>query len=119
MQSMEIPAKAVKAIVAAADPGYRRQKVRIVIAEQVTFYDLNWSGGTRNEYHAVDLETVRTIGDMSRWNAAAPWSNKVEGTTAQIPPGIVVVRTGFFCGKVSMATIYVHPDNAPRMLPAE
>lgn len=93
---------------------YRKRKVRILARESVTLQELNWSGGTINYYHAVDLITNEVSSpDLSRPH---PMDNVHEGMTVVIPEGKAVVRTGFFMGKDSTMTIYVHPNNMPKNL---
>ncbi len=96
-------------------PAYRKRNVNVRATTKVTFFDLNWSGGSRSEYHAIDLSNgaART---MSNWNQLAPWANPYEGSSVELVPGFAVVKTGYFCGKESTLTIYVHPDNMPKLL---
>ncbi len=96
-------------------PGYRKRAVNVVAGTKVSFYDLNWSGGTRNEYTIVDLATGDTK-SFGRWNQIAPWNNPYEGATVDLPVGFAIVETGFFCGKEKTARILVHPDNMPKLL---
>lgn len=97
--------------------GYRKHRVRIVPIDAVTLHDLNWSGGTRYSFTALDLETLATAGkDHSR---LAPWDNPAEGKTVPLEPGVAVVCTGVFCGKTATMTIYIHPDNAAKLIPAQ
>ena len=44
--------RSISAIVKATFPSYKRRKVYIRATETVHIQDLNWSGGTRREYHA-------------------------------------------------------------------
>lgn len=108
-------AKLFKTILAAV--GYRRKTVWVEASESVATYGLNWDGGSRSEYTALTLDGKR-VGDMSRYNMMAPWANPGEGAKLPIPPGVVVVKHGFFCGKPSHATIFVNPADMPALLPA-
>lgn len=117
MRYLKIPTKQVASIVRAAAKNYRKRTVSVVPTESVTLHDLNWSGGTRSEYATVEIATLRRIGDLSRYHMMAPWNNPAEGATLPIVPGVIVVRTGFFCGKESEATLYVHPADMPKTLP--
>jgi hypothetical protein len=105
----------VAAIVAATFPDYRRKTVTIRAAENVTLYDLNWSGGTRAEYRACTLDG-KAAGNTDRYNHVAPWQNAAEGASVPIPSGMVVVRGGHFCGKPSLLTIHVNPADMPKYL---
>lgn len=88
----------LKEIVAATFPGYRRRSVYLRPETEVELHDLSWGGGTRNEYRAVkvDGDTVRSF----------VWGTQVEGAKLPIPPGVVIVQGGTFCGK--QATLYLH-----------
>lgn len=107
----------IVAIVKATFPDYRRQKVYVKPGEAVELHDLNWSGGTRSEYRACSLSGV-SAGDASRYNACAPWANPAEGLRVSIPAGMVVVRGGHFCGKVSALTLHVNPSDMPKYIGA-
>jgi len=104
-------------LVKALFPSYRKRDVRIVATTRVMFTDLNWSGGTRSEYHAVDLNNSR-VKSFARWSMIAPWENPYEGASVDLIPGFAIIRTGHFCGKESVLTIYVHPENVTKYLPA-
>ena len=113
-QSIERPAKEFKAFLPS---GYRKRKVYIHAAENITLHDLNWSGGTRNQYavFTVDGQAGPTT---AKYNQLAPWANPAEGARLPIPEGFVVVKSGHFCGREATARIHVHPANMPRLLPA-
>jgi hypothetical protein len=94
--------------------GYRKRKVWIHVSESVTFSQVNWDGGSKSEYHALDLATGKLSSpDMGR---KAPWENPFEGMTVAIPDGVVIARTGYFCGKPSTLALYVNPANMPKLL---
>jgi len=94
--------------------GYRKQNVQIVAAETVTLHGLNWDGGSKSEYHAVNLDTLAmTSPDLGREH---PWFNRYEGAKVQIPPNHAVIRTGIFLGQTAMMVIHVHPSNVPKLL---
>lgn len=99
----------IKKIVQAADPSYKRKTVRIISAESVTLMDLNWSGGTKSSYVGVTIDGVK-VGDTKRqeaqFQAMQPRHTMAEGAELPIPENTVVVRYGFFCGKVSQLYIY-------------
>ena len=103
-----IPAKQVKSIINATFPDYRKRNVFIKESDTVTFYDVNWSGGTRSEYRActIDGKPLQTMVNMG---GPAPWANPFEGLKVNIPPGMVVVSGGHFCGKVATLSITINP----------
>lgn len=95
--------------------GYRKKKVKVVCTETVKLCELNWSGGTRNEYHCVDIIS----GEISspKLGVVHPLDNEYEGARIKIPEGTLILRTGHFLGKPSTMEIYVHPANFPALLP--
>ena len=113
-QPIKVSRKSVKPILDSTFPDYRGHKVRVQFAESVTLYDLNWSGGTRNQYASVRVDG--RIGHVS--NAAPPWDNPIEGLSVRIPVDTLIVQHSDFCGHDCGITIYAHPSLAPRFLPA-
>ena len=107
----------ITAIVRATFPDYRRKTIRVVARREVCLSGLNWSGGSRSEYRACTLSGI-AIGDTSHYSRCAPWANPAEGQMVQIPSCMVVVSGGHFCGKVSMLTLYVPPQDMPKLFPA-
>jgi len=97
--------------------GYRRRSARIIAQETVTFLNVNWSGGTKYEYHLVRLVDMETK-SLAMLGDPAPWNNPAAGAKVAIQPGTVVVQAGWFCGKPAEMTVYVHPDNMARLLPS-
>ena len=113
----KLKAKDFKSIIKATFPKYRKRSVYIKASDTVTFYDLNWSGGTKADYRAcktdgTPLERQVDMGMM------APWENPYEGKTVNIPKGCVVVEGGFFCGKERILYITFNPLDAPRQITA-
>ena len=117
MNRIEVATKDLKHIVRATFPEYKRKKVIVVATENVTFHDVNWSGGTKSIYKActVDGRPVASKVDMG---GPAPWENPFEGKTVALPEGAMVVQGGYFCGKVSLLYVYVNPANMPKFLTA-
>ena len=114
---MKVNTKDVRSIVNATFPDYRRRSVYVEARETVTLHDLNWSGGTRSEYRSCSVDG-RPLENKVDLSGPAPWENPYEGKTITIPPGLVVVRGGHFCGKVSTLYIYVSPENMPKLITA-
>jgi hypothetical protein len=109
--------ESLKAIVAATFPTYRKTKVVVRASEAVTLYDLNWSGGTRNEYKACTV-AGEAAGSTAKYNACHPWSNPAEGQRMPIPKGMLVVEGGYFCGRERTLTLHVNPADMPKSLSA-
>ena len=95
-----------KEIVRTAFPDFKGRKIREDWSGSVTFYDLNWSGGTKNTYRSLEFESGR----LRSLPSLPPWANPVEGNSAIIPPGYLVVELSYFCGKGPWARIY-YPEH--------
>lgn len=108
---IKVSKKEVKPIIEATFPEYTGKKFFVVFTEKVSFYDLNWSGGTKSDYVSCDFE-----GNTHNLPSLAPWNNPIEGKTVEIPEGILIVKHSYFCGQDSGITIYSNPKNAPKYL---
>jgi len=104
---------------AALRGGYTGKKFKVVVHPEVSIpRDAGlWSGGTREHYSAIRLDTgvqVPLAGQQ-----ASPWAeSRQTDTFVTLSPGIAVVKHSIFCGKDMGLTFYVHPDNAAKLLPA-
>ncbi len=112
---IEVNPKSVVKIIQATFPDYRRKKVRIYPANSVVFNGVNWSGGSKSVYKAcaIDGNKMPNQPDMG---VSAPWNNPFEGLECNIPQGFVIVEGGWFLGKVSILTIYVNPEDMPKLI---
>ncbi len=108
---MKAHRKQVKPILEITFPDYTGRKITVEPKERITFYDCNWSGGTKNEYKAI-----RNDGETSTLPTPAPWVNPFEGKTVDMRPDIIIVEHSYFCGKDIGITIHIHPDLLPKML---
>lgn len=97
-----------------AFPSYKGRSFAIEAAERVTLHDLNWGGGTRNQYVAVELAGER----VNAPEVPAPWRHQAEGQTLDIPEGWAVVEHSIFCGVDMGLRVYVNPKNLAALLPA-
>lgn len=98
----------------AADPTYRKTKAFIYTRESVTLHGTYWDGGSRSTYTAVELATGRNKGAPQY--APPQFGGPRQAPEVQIPPDVVIVETGTFCGKPATATVYVNPANMARLL---
>lgn len=115
MNTFTVKSSQVKVIINATFPEYRKRKVCIEVTRTVKFYDLNWSGGTKNTYRACTVNG-NLIPSKVNMNSPAPWNNQFEGREVEIPKNVVVVCFSYFCGQIVTMTIHVHPDNVPAQL---
>ena len=83
---------------------YSGKKFNIEFQDNLTFWDTNWSGGTKNEYYGIDLTSL----ENSKFNAPAPWVNPVEGKKISIPENKAILKHCYFCGNDFGLTLYVN-----------
>lgn len=111
-QTLHLTRKEAAPFIKATFPEYNGRKIKVKFSEKITFYDTNWGGGTRNQYAALKMD-----GTLSRIiTVPAPWINPIEGETAEIPAGILVVEHSIFCGHDLGITIHARPETAPKWL---
>jgi hypothetical protein len=106
--------KMIRSVALRAFPNYKGRKIRADWSGRVSFYDLNWSGGTRNQYRSVHLSDGQT---RSMPNLA-PWVNPIEGQSAAIPPGCAVVEHSMFCGRDLGLRVYFPSSDGRVLTPA-
>jgi len=99
----------VKRLILAADPTYRKRTAALTVASEVALRGTYWSGGTRATYTAVNIATRQS--QTAEQYAPPQFGGPKEVPTVALPPGAVIVQTGFFCGKVSTAQVFIHPQD--------
>jgi hypothetical protein len=102
-------------VIRSVDPKYRKHKAIIAGAERVTLSGTYWDGGSRSSYTAVNLETGLSI-DAPQYSPPQFGGPKVD-PVVELPEGVVIVRTGIFCGKTETAKVFVNPANLTKFLP--
>jgi len=107
---MKVSKSLVRPIVEAAFPSYKGRKFFVQVVNEVTLCNLNWDGGSRDEYRIVRLSDMKTA-DLSSINMPAPWNNKFEGNRLVLSEGYAVVRHSIFCGHDSGLGIFVLPGS--------
>lgn len=97
--------------------GYSGKKFKAVVTTEVTIPAEAglWSGGTRDTYQLVHLETGKAV--QASDNMSSPWNENRKYQTITLQPGFAVVKHAMFCGNDMGLTFYVHPDNAAQLLP--
>lgn len=100
-------------VIRAVDQSYRKHKAIVLAYHRIEMNDTYWSGGSRFSYHAVNLRTFQ-VGSAAQ-HAPPQFGGKTP--VVDIPEGVVIVKVGTFCGKTAAATVYVNPDNLPKLLP--
>ena len=110
--TIKVKKSQVKPILAATFPGYKGRTITVEFKPTVTFWNTNWSGGSKNSYVAVSSD-----GRSAKLNVPAPWVNIAEGQTVELPQYALIVEHSHFCGKDVGITIYAHPAHLPKWLP--
>jgi hypothetical protein len=105
----------IKRVIQSADPTYKKRKAFITITEKVELYGTYWDSGSRNTFTAVNLATGSVV--TGPQYAPPQFNGPKETPVVILPDGIVMVKTGYFCGKTATATVYVNPKNATKFLP--
>lgn len=100
-----------------AFPEYKGRKYTVVLADSVLFCELNWAGGTRNQYRAMKQDASGRWHVVQVGGSAAPWANAAEGARAQLTNEVAVIEHSVFCGQDMGIRIYVCPAQAPYLLP--
>lgn len=103
---MKITRKEAKPIIAATFPEYRGRRINVKFSKEISFWDTNWGGGTKNTYKALNMETSK----VGAFYAPAPWINPVEGVTIELPENVLVIEHSMFCGHDLGLTIHAHPS---------
>lgn len=98
---------------------YTGNKFKVEVCETVTIpADAGlWSGGSRSNYHGVDLATGQR--SQLSFSLASPWDNQRRDREVKLVPGKAVVESIMFQGKDLGLRIYLHPDNATKLLPVK
>ena len=111
MQKMKWRGTNYEAIVRCLHNNYKKRDIYVCQAKSVTLHDLNWGGGSRNEYWQVELIGTQYVATKIGDNHTAPWNNKDEGKRIELN-GKIIVQGGTFCGKE--ATLFVYVEGEPR-----
>ena len=111
LDAIKITRKQALPIIQSTFPDYTGRKIKIEFTDKVTFYDTNWSGGTRNYYVAL-----RSDGSTRAPYIPAPWINTVEGSKVELPENVLIIMHSYFCGSDMGITIYANPCYAPKLL---
>jgi hypothetical protein len=98
-----------------AYPDYNGHKFRVSTRTTINVRS-SWDGGTRSWFKFIRLDgtdSTVTVPDQSAFDP------RIQGADAvPLVPGLACVEHTVFCGKDMGIRIHVHPENAPRLLPA-
>lgn len=115
MQTIELAQqREFKRVIQAADSTYKKRKAFFYVGGSVTLNGTYWDGGSRSTYTAVRLSDGYSLGAPQY--APAMFGGPATAPCVQIPPGVAIVKTGYFCGKTSIASVYVNPGDVAKLL---
>jgi len=112
MNQITVPSKQIAWLTRPAFTSRKREAV-LHVANQVTFHNTFWDGGSKNTYKAVKIEDGKVA---SLETGSSPWTAIAEGKTVTLEPGVVIVEESIFCGKVMKLHVYIHPSNVAPLL---
>jgi len=105
----------VLALTKRAFPDYTGKKISIEVCSTPIDVRSYWDGGSRTYFKFMKL-------DGSAYSVTVPpqsaFDAKVQGAEAvNLVPGLACVSHIYFCGEDLGINIYIHPENAPKLLP--
>jgi len=106
----------VKRIAQKAYPEYRGRKFYLIPQSYPLDCRSCWDGGSRTYFRFVRLVDMQVSGQVPAQSAFDKPISGLEAVT--IPEGFVCVTHSIFCGRDSGLTVYAHPDNLAKLLPA-
>ena len=94
--------------------GYRGCKYQANITEILSLSNMQWDGGSRNSYMAINLAT----GEQKPLSDPRPWPQNMSALPDYpMKSGVVVAQHIIFCGKDLGIRFHVHPDDVTKLLP--
>ena len=95
-------------------PDYRGRKLRWEARETLHLSPTYWDGGTCHEYVLYELASgqVREVPRQAPREMGGPDPD----ATVPLRPGFAVLEHVFFCGQDIGVRVYVHPEDAPKLL---
>jgi len=105
----------VQRLAQAVFPSYRGRKFSFKVADSVALTGTYWDGGSRSSYGGVNLSNFQAA---SLPQFAPPLhGGPIQTPEVEVRPGMAVVKHSIFCGRDTGITFYVHPSDAPQLLP--
>lgn len=105
----------VRAIILAAFPDYRGRTFSWEAKERLHLSPTYWDGGTRYSYSIVQLSTGRAIGVPNQ--PPPQFGGPDPNGNIEMKPDFAIVEHVIFCGRDLGCRIYVHPTDAPKLIP--
>lgn len=107
----------VIALARRAYPDYNGRKYGIEVTEKINVRNTSyWDGGSRSYFKFIKLDGTDSTVTVPPQSAFDP---QIQGADAvPLQPGLACAEHIIFCGKDMGIRIHVHPENAPKLLPA-
>lgn len=106
----------IKMLAMAVFPGYKGRRYKFQTVTSVSLDGTYWDGGSRSSYGGVNLATGKSA-PLPQFDPPQ-FGGPVSTPKVDVRPGMAVVEHSIFCGKDHGITFYVHPDDAPALIPA-
>ena len=109
------PTKQITDMVRIAFPRYNGRKYRIDNSGRPVNITSYWSGGSRDYFAVVNLETRKVLPVPQ--NGTVFDGGPIASDGVVVPPGYVIIEHSIAMGKDFGITIYIDPDTAIKFLP--
>jgi len=107
--------KNIQRLARAVFPSYRGRKFQFRATETVTLTGTYWDGGSRSEYGGVNLSNFRAA-NLPQFDPPE-FGGPASAPKIDIRPGMAVVEHSISAGRDTGITFYIHPSDAPSLLP--
>jgi len=105
----------VQRLAQAVFPSYRGRKFSFEVADKVALTGTYWDGGSRSSYGGVNLSNFQAA-SLPQFDPPQH-GGPIQTPEVEVQPGMAVVEHSIFCGRDTGITFYVHPSDAPQLLP--
>jgi hypothetical protein len=95
---------ALRNIVSAGGPQYRKHAVIVHIGTSAELYGTYWDGGSRSTYTLVDVRRIGAIRTLPQY-APPQFGGPMTAPQVPIEPGKAILKRVFFRGKPSTASL--------------
>jgi len=105
----------IQRLAQAVFPSYRGRKFSFQVADSVALTGTYWDGGSRSSYGGVNLSNFQAA-SLPQFDPPQH-GGPIQTPEVEVQPGMAVVEHSIFCGRDTGITFYVHPSDAPQLLP--
>ena len=105
----------IQRLARAVFPSYRGRKFSFEVADSVALTGTYWDGGSRSSYGGVNLSTFQAA-SLPQFDPPQ-FGGPIQTPKVEVRPGMAIVEHSIFRGRDAGITFYVHPSDAPQLLP--